>query len=589
MRAIPSHLVLRCSRLLAQCLQQSLTLAVFLATLLASPATLADERILSYHSDIAIQADGSMDVTERIEVQAEGNRIQRGIYRDFPTCYRDHLGNRHIVDFEVRGVERNGNVEPWFTESRSNGVRLYIGSRNTALSPGVHVYTIRYRTDWQLGFFESHDELWWNVNGNDWGFPIDAISARISLPEAIAADRITLEGWVGLYGSTEQSVSTDVIDGSTASISATRQLSPGEGLSFALGWPKGIVAEPSATERVTRLLFNNRGLLVALIAFVVSLVYWLKAWGTHGRDPAPGTIFPLYEPPAKVSPATARYLRKMKYDDKAFSAAVINLAVKGYLTIAEDDGDYSLVRATGSEQPLAAGEKALLDRIFAAGDTLLLKNENHATMQAAMAAHKASLRHDNYRVNFRYNFIYVLPALIILVAGFVAIAAMSAFNPLAVLFVIATLVMLLIFVFLMPAHTASGRRLLDRIEGFRLFLDVTEKDDLNTRNPPAMTPQLFEAYLPYALALDVDQHWAERFTASLPAGEAGNYRPGWYSGHWSGGSGGLGSNLTTATTAVTGAVASSIASASIPPGTSSGIGGGGFSGGGGGGGGGGGW
>lgn len=559
------------------------------AALLASATVQADERILAYTSDITIQADGSMEVTESIRVRAEGNQIQRGIFRDFPTSYRDHLRNRHVVDFEVLGVQRDGSVEPWFTESRANGIRVYIGSRNTTIAPGIYEYAIRYRTDWQLGFFDTHDELWWNVNGNDWGFPVDEISARISLPEAVGTDQITIEGWVGRYGSTEQSVTTEVIDGSSATISATRALEPGEGLSFAMGWPKGHVTEPSGWQKLERLLFNNRGLLIALAAFVVSLIYWLKAWSAHGRDPTPGTIFPLYQPPARLSPATARYLRKMKYDDKAFSAAVINLAVKGYLTIAEDDDDYTLKKASGSQQALAAGEKVLLQKLFADGDELLLKNDNHATMQAAMTAHKASLRHDNYRTHFAYNFIYVLPAIAILAGSIVAIAVLGAFSPLAVMFIIASLVMLLIFVFLMPAHTASGRSLLDRIEGFRLYLDVAEKDDLNTRNPPAMTPQLFETYLPYALALDVDQQWAEQFTASLPRGEADSYRPAWYSGHWSGGTGGFGSNLAAATTAVTGAVASSIASASIPPGTSSGIGGGGFSGGGGGGGGGGGW
>jgi uncharacterized membrane protein len=140
----------------------------------------------------------------------------------------------------------------------------------------------------------------------------------------------------------------------------------------------------------------------------------------------------------------------------------------------------------------------------------------------------------------------------------------------------------------MRAHTPAGRRLLDHIEGFRLYLDVAEKDELNLRNPPAMTPALFEAFLPYALALGVEQRWAERFNDSLPAGQAAAYQPAWYHGSWSSGPGGM-ANIGAATAAVTSAVSSSIAAAATPPGSSSGSGGGGFSGGGGGGGGGGGW
>jgi uncharacterized membrane protein YgcG len=561
---------------------------VLLAAIAAglATATQADERILDYHSDIEIRADGSMNVTETIRVRAEGDQIRRGIYRDFPTVYRDRWRIRHVVDFDLIAIRRDGAPEPYFTDARPNGVRVYIGDANRTLPPGEYEYTIEYDTDWQLGLFQSHDELWWNVNGNDWGFPVDRISASITLPAPVGIDKLTIEGWVGAYRSQEQSVTTEITSGLSAGIAASRSLDAYEGLSFAMTWPKGIVAEPTPREFALRLLDNNRGILVALLGLAAGLFYWLYVWRAHGRDPERGTIFPHYEPPPGVSPASARHIRRMGYDQKAFSAAIINLAVKGYLEIDEDGGDYSLRRIEGSnDEPLAPGEAALMRELFVRGDLLSLENANHATLQAAMSAQKQLLKRDNDVIHFKTNGIYVLPAIVILAISFLLIIAVNGLSPVSIAISIMSLVLVPVFAFLMRAHTPAGRRLLDKIEGFRLYLDVAEKDALNR----TITPEVFETFLPYALALDVEQRWGERFNASLSTEQAAAYQPTWYHGQWTTGRGGFGGNIGAATAAVTGAVAGSIAAAATPPGSSSGSGGGGFSGGGGGGGGGGGW
>ena len=131
-----------------------------------------------------------------------------------------------------------------------------------------------------------------------------------------------------------------------------------------------------------------------------------------------------------------------------------------------------------------------------------------------------------------------------------------------------------------------GRKVLDEMAGFRDYLEVAEKNELNLRNPPEKTPQLFESYLPYALALDVDQQWAEKFAGVLSTAQrvdGGPYSPIWYNGAWTV------SNLTESTSQLSSSLNTAISSSVTPPGSSSGSGGGGFSGGGGGGGGGGGW
>ena len=155
--------------------------------LLAGMPAAAKERILSYDSTIDVSEDGSMTVREAIRVVAEGDRIRRGIYREFPTTYKDRFGNRVVVDFRVTEVTRDGQPESWHREKRANGVRIYAGRSDTLLDPGEYTYTFTYRTDRQIGFFENHDELYWNVTGNGWDFSIDSASATVTLPGQVNA------------------------------------------------------------------------------------------------------------------------------------------------------------------------------------------------------------------------------------------------------------------------------------------------------------------------------------------------------------------------------------------------------------------
>ena len=173
--------------------------ALCLVASIATPAA-AQERITSYDSQVQIRQDGSLEVTEHITVHAEGTDIRRGIYRDFPTRYRDRFGNRVRVDLEVLGVERNGVMEPWFTESMSNGVRINTGNDTFLTVPADYVYTLRYRTTRQLGFFADHDELYWNAIGTGWIFPIERGSVEVHLPSPVPIDQLHAEGYTGPQG-----------------------------------------------------------------------------------------------------------------------------------------------------------------------------------------------------------------------------------------------------------------------------------------------------------------------------------------------------------------------------------------------------
>ena len=620
----------------------ALIFSLFVVILLTGSAH-AVEEILDWHSDITVAQDASMTVTETIQVRAEGNKIKRGIYRDFPTTYKDRAGNRVSVVFTLLAVEKDGRPEPHHTKNQSNGIRIYAGQSNVLLKPGVYTYKITYRTDRQLGYFEEHDELYWNVTGNGWEMRILKATASVTLPSTVPAGALKMAGYVGPQGSREQSVTWQVNSVGQASYTSGRPLNFREGLTIVLGWPKGHVAQPSRTQKTAFFLSDNAYFAAAMAGLLILFAYYFWAWRRVGKDPEKGTVIPRFEPPDNLSPAAMRYIMQMRFDNDAFAAAVINLAVKGYLTISEESKafgfsqEYTLKR-TGEEPKtsLSRGEKRLARKLFPGNaKTLKLENKNHKKVSGGMDALKDLLKEEYHKSTFVNNSGYMTVGVLITIAvifligisgntpsvpsimfiviwftpwtaatlflwaarkfvmaaifSFFLVMAGGAFANATSIMFLATLVFLvvinLLFYVLLKSPTNLGRRIMDRIEGFKMYLATAEEHRLEKLHPPDKTPELFERYLPYALALEVDQEWSEKFADVLSRAVANDgYSPHWYHGHhWNSmhtGSfaSGLGSSLSSA-----------ISSSSNAPGSSSGFGGGGSSGGGGGGGGGGGW
>jgi uncharacterized membrane protein YgcG len=633
-------------------LVRRLALALALILGLAAPAA-AEERILSLVSDIAVQRDGSMAVAETIRVRAEGDRIQRGIFRDFPTRYRNRSGREVRVDFDVAGVERNGAAEDYATENLSNGVRVRIGNADRMLPPGEHEYRIRYRTTRQLGYFDTYDELYWNVTGSGWEFPIDLAEARIALPSpAQFGQRAFYTGPEGATGTDATVVSEEP---GRIVFRTTYPLKPREGFTVAVAWPKGVVEAPNDETRAKWWLADNGPFVLGVTGLLGLLFYYFYAWKRAGRGPDEGTIVPLFSPEDDLTPAAMRFVSRMGFDNRAFAAAVVDLGVRGRVRLVEGEKGFftrakTTLEKTGDYEGLPAPEAAMMRKLFENGDSVLMDNKNHATFGGARTALSNGLKSAYEGRMFNQNAGWSLLGLLLIVgamwlpatliaatsgyghnlmpslgglalAGFaiwlwiaappigtakwvlkgVAIlcgvfAAILAIATIGIAFETGRVVPILIPLLIIPvamsafwwmaAPTKAGRAVMDRIAGFKRYLSVTEEERLETLHPPEKTPALFERYLPHAIALGVENQWAQRFSGVLAAaaatGQAHTY--GWYSGHsdpWND-AGGFADS-------VGDSLASTISSASTAPGSSSGSGGGGSSGGGGGGGGGGGW
>jgi uncharacterized membrane protein YgcG len=637
------------------------TIIAFVPLLAALAPAAAQERILQFVSDVMVERNGDLSVTETIRVQAEGREIRRGILRDFPTIYTGANGVRVEVGFEVQSVTRDGAPENFTTEQLANGVRLRIGSADRVLTNGPHTYDIRYRTTRQIGFFADYDELYWNATGTGWTFRIDVAEARITLPERVPFRQSAF--YTGAQGA--QGKDATVIEQQPGRIvfRTTRPLPPHNGLTVAAAWQKGVVEAPSAAQRATYWLQDNLAVPIALGGLALMLGFYVYAWLRVGRDPPRGTIIPLFGPPDGMSPAAVRYVENEGFDQRCFTAAIIDLAVNGHMKISGTGKSTTIERRDGGK-PVASPERTMESRLFATKPSILLDQVNHEPIGKAREALQQGLKQAYlgklFANNFGWSALGLVLSLVLIVAIVAAIAnthgqdqaallvvGMLAPTPFiafaaamvyagwqreqhAALLIIGGVVLAVfsaavgLFVMyqgarggldLVPAiasyalaaivgiafrwlqaPTVEGRKVMDQIEGFRLYLSVAEEDRLEAMNPPDKTPELFERFLPYAIALDCENTWAKRFAGVLAAAAAtatGATVGSWYAGqdNWSTNPVGFADHLG-------GALSQTIAAAATPPGTSGGgfggsggggSSGGGSSGGGGGGGGGSGW
>lgn len=630
---------------------------ILFVLLLLPLSVAAQERIVEFASEIELQPSGELVVTEQITVVAEGREIRRGIYRDFPTRYEDRSGRRVTVPFEIEGVRRNGQPEDWHTESISNGVRVYFGSADRMLDHGRHTYELSYRTSRQVGFFEDFDELYWNVTGNAWGFQIERASAVVNLPSGASSGELRLDAYTGYQGEQGSDASGHAVSGSRVGFETNRPLAPGEGLTIAVGFPKGLVREPTDAEKRAMFFEDHRVSMIGAAGTAAVLLWYLFAWIRVGRDPEGGPVYPRYDPPEGYSPAMLRYVWQMGYDKTCLAAALVSLAVKGALKLDKNSSDDYVAERLGGATESATERKLLTSLLEAPGDRIVFKQSNHSEIRTALKAHEKALSGRMEGRYFQLNRWWVVPGILIsvatllamvlslpgeqkFIAGFLAVHQSIWNIGTAVLmmrvyrtwrdlkgvtgligailvtafslpFAIASVVVLGIFGHMigwvpgliviviaiinglfwswMRAPTLHGRKLLDQIEGLRMYLTVAEREEIEQRHgsAPPQTFEEFERLLPYAVALDAADTWAKRFAAEIEAAaQAGTAQSThWYPATISNG------RFTAAAlgTALGSSLASATASASTAPGSSSGGGGGGFSGGGGGGGGGGGW
>lgn len=342
---------------------------LLLSCFLLPGLVLAQEAIEDFAVTLQVEADGNLLVTERITVRAEGQDIRRGIYRDLPVSYALPMGLEQSSPITLLGVTRDGRKEPVRTERNGAWVRYYLGSAGVLLDPGRYRYELRYRVERALLHHADSDELYWNVTGNGWIFPIRQASVEVRLPEGAQIGQ--LAAYTGAAG--EQGQSFQVLDRGDDSLrlATTAELPAYHGLTIAVDWQAGLVPRPSALDNAKRALLDNLGVGIGALLLIGLLLFYLSAWHRVGRDPRKGVIIPLFEGPQGMSAVQAGYLwhrglRGAFGEARAFSVWLTDMAIRKHLRIEDRPRSGFILSRAGVRGDLNGQDRELSDRLFKA-------------------------------------------------------------------------------------------------------------------------------------------------------------------------------------------------------------------------------
>lgn len=504
----------------------------------AAPVPARSWTLESFEAEIRVRRDAVVEVTERLEARFRGSF--NGIYRLIPEDYRTPAGFEYDLKLEVLQVTDAQGRDLRYEESREGRyrkVKIWIPGAEDALRTVV----LRYRTPNGLRFFDDYDELYWNVTGTEWPVPIGRASARVVLPEGVSGVRV--QGFTGPYGSRERGAQITV-DGNRVQFRVPQGLDFREGLTASVAWDPGVVRRPGFWRRAGWFLGANWPLSLPLLAAGVMLPLWYS----RGRDPRVGTVSTRYEPPADLSPGEVGVLIDQSPDMRDITATLVDLAVRGFVRIREEeeekllgllsDRDYvfELVRSREQWSELLPHERELLDALFGGSTRSArlsdLENEFYEElpdlrdrMMGTLVDHGFYSRRPD-RVKRLWIVVAVVVAALIVVPG-VGSGLGAGLSRLAVVIGGALTGLVVAGVgWLMPVRSMAGTRALGQLLGFEEFLQRVESD----RYRRMITgPEMFEEYLPYAMALGVEKKWAKAFQEM--------YRdpPDWYvAGHGSG-------------------------------------------------------
>lgn len=495
-----------------------------------------DWQIPKFHSDITINEDSSLTITE--EITADFTKSpHRGIYRLIPIKYKDEFGNPFSIRFDLISVtDESGSALEYKKTNEGNNVNIRIGNPNIYINEEI-TYQIKYQVQRALLDQTEWDELYWNVTGDEWGVPIREATATVTVPPSVPTDEIGLTCFTGSYSSTAQDC-VNTAEGNTATFSATRDFNPYEGLTIGTRFPKGHITQPSTSQKLLWFLQDNFMLGLPIVAF--GILYYL--WFTRGRDPKNNdTVIPQYRPPKDLTPTEVGTLIDERVDSHDIGAIIIDLAVRGLLTIREsskkqliffDKTEYHFklkqplhqIKNNATIQP---HESEILDAIFKDKQEVKLSdltNKFYAKIPAIKKKIYEDLIAKGY---FPHNpetirGAYLGTGVFVIFGSFFMFAVILEFlGIMAAISLVITGILIIAFSFIMPRKTKKGVETLRYIQGLEEYINTAEKGRIEFYEKENL---VFEKLLPYAIVLGVGKKWAEAFK------DIYKNPPSWYEG-----------------------------------------------------------
>jgi uncharacterized membrane protein len=504
---------------------------LFSVLILASAFSVSAEEIDSFTADIKINGDGTINVKESITYDF-GSLYRHGIFREIPFIKVNVVGKKYRMEFSDFAVKDEGGIPYQYKVTREGDeISIKIGDPDRTIT-GVKRYIIDYKVSGALTYFSDHDELYWNSTGNGWDIPINSARTTITLPEAVGEDKLKMTCYTGPVGSTNQSCTYLIKDGLVV-FDTENPLLYNEGISVVLGFPKGTVAvlEPKVYVPFWETPFGRILGFILMVVLVVAAIAWyiiapfyiIYKWFKEGRDPkgTVGQTTAWFDPPKSIktsralTPAEVGTLGDETVDLKDISAAIIDLARRGFLKIEERaKKDFYLLRTTPqtkAEHALLPFEQVLLDKFFKGGkQELRLKT---AKLYDEVEAVKTELYEGVVTEGLfpknpqSIRTVYYVISFLALFTGNIFLAFVA-------------------FVFgrAMPRKTVDGVNAKNISFSLKNFLSSQERQLKFQADKQLM----FEKLLPYAVAFGVEKIWAKRFE------NLNLKQPDWYSGYENG-------------------------------------------------------
>jgi len=508
----------------------TLLLILFL-TILPTGLLAADGGWVMTHNDVVvtIEPDGGVLVDETIVANFEVEK--RGIIRQIPVRYEAGM-HLYELGFDLLGVtDENGQDREVKVSRKRNSVSIRIGNANRYLT-GRQVYHLRYRVTRALLWEDDRVVLRWNAIGHEWEVPTRAASIRIVPPAGTDPAAAFHDAWTGTWGSRGRDfTSSGEPDGTvTYEVGALR---PREGVTIEVSLPGDAVARPGPIQRASLWLADN--LVYALWPLVLFSCWGF--WQRRGRDLGDsGSIAVQYDAPDGMSPGEVGTILDQKVDGRDISATIIDLAVRGFLSIEQEKstklsgGDKITFRRGATGAKPRPHEALILDNIFAKGETAKMDGltDFHAIIPKLQKMIYESLSKEGYfdgnpsTVRGKFAALAILAVLgLFTVAGFMQLVALGRLFPVPLIIsLILSLVTVIVFSRAMPRRTSKGRRAWEHIAGLEEYIRRAEADSIAS----AEKRGVFERLLPFAMIFGVADRWAKAFEGIYEA------PPEWFSG-----------------------------------------------------------
>jgi uncharacterized membrane protein len=505
----------------------------FVLLVCSLPAWARSYHISRFNSVIHVEDDGSARIEEQITFAFSGE--YHGIYRDIPVDYPGPSGSNYTLFIKV-GAITDDSGEKLKVEKKTSGGFLHLKIYVPGASDATRTVNIEYSVANGTRFFEDHDEFYWNVTGNDWPVRIEQASAIIYFPPETSG-KLRAQAFEGVYGSSQHAAAS--VTGPGVSVESSGPLPMRGGLTADVYIEKGVLHQPGALSRFFRFVRSNPVVTLPLWAFAVMFpLWWLK-----GRDPDPGmSVAPMYEPPEKMGPAEVGTLIDGSVDPRDITSVLIDMAVRGYVKIVETqhkgflsttkDYEFHLLKDRNQWNDLTDYERAMLDNVFSGGQVTLLsslRNRFYTALPMIKSEIMSALKSKGmYSVDPDSAMGYWGLGLLLVALPYAAlqvfgIADFLSSVPIAILCGVIALAIIIVIGKQLTATSLKGARTQVQIQGFQEFMNRVDADRLKR-----MPPDTFEKFLPYAMALGVEHHWAKAFEGII------QNPPTWYQGSYGG-------------------------------------------------------